>query len=321
MLNFMHLESLNAVLETGSFSGAGKKLGYTTSAVSQQIAALERNLGAQLFERGPRNLWPTATARLVNDAAQGVLSQIAEFEEEIRTAAAGTDRGGLRIASFTSIGSRLLPRALAELIRSFPEANFPVSEKDDVDEVTEAVTSMRADLGIISIYTALPVSWPDRLVRTPVLEEEIVIIAGANRVPPLPPTCELASLTDEVWVAHPPGTRGRANLEHWCQAVGFTPNVMFETNSFDAMRGLVREGLALAAIPALALGVDRDITMHRLTDVSPRRKVYIVSRDSDQNPLLSEAEQAILSSAVHFVDWTREGFETYEVDHPLASRL
>lgn len=321
MLNFMHLESLNAVLETGSFSAAGKRLGYTTSAVSQQIAALERNLGVQLFERGPRNLWPTAAAHRVNTAALGVLSQITGCEEEIRAAASGTERGRLRIASLPGIGTRLLPRALAALVRRFPDAEVTVSEKSSTDELTEAVATMRVDVGIISTYTAVPTDWPDRLVATPILEEEIVVIAGANRVPSLPPTLELASLSDAVWVAQPPGTRGRASFEHWCQAVGFNPEVMFETNSFDTIRGLVREDLALGAIPALALGVDRNITMHRLVDVSPRRRIHLISRSSDQNPLVAEAEQVILDSADHFVDWTREGFETYEVDHPLAACL
>lgn len=61
--------------------------------------------------------------------------------------------------------------------------------------------------------------------------------------------------------------------------------------------------------------------MHRLVDVSPRRRIHLISRSSDQNPLVAEAEQVILDSADHFVDWTREGFETYEVDHPLAAYL
>ena len=320
MLNFMHLESLIAVIETGSFSGAGKKLGYTTSAVSQQIAALERNLGVQLFERGPRNLWPTVTAQHVSEAAGGVLTHIAELEARVR-AAALSDRGQLRIASFPSIGSRVLPRALAELIRSFPDADFPVSEKEHRDSIVEAVSSMRADLGLVFAYSALPISWPENLTVIPLLEEEIVVIADAHRQPGLPALCELSSLSDEVWAAHHPGSPGRANLDHWCSALDFTPNVMFETDNHAAIRGLVRENLALGMIPALALGVDRDITMHRLVDASPRRRVYLIHRESDQNPLLHEAQRTLAASADHFVHWTREGFETYEVEQPLAALL
>ncbi|WP_449277499.1 LysR family transcriptional regulator [Leucobacter sp. GX24907] len=320
MLNFMHLESLRAVLETGSLSGAGKKLGYTTSAVSQQIAALERSLGVQLFERGPRNLWPTAAARQVDEASETLLSRIAEFEDVVR-AAARSERGRLSIASFSSTGARLVPRALAELIRRFPAADFPMSEYEQVEEIIEAVSSMRADLGLIFTHPYQPVSLPDRLVSVPVLDEEVVVLAGAGRSAKLAATLALESLANEVWVSHHAAAAGRVNLEYWGGVAGFRPKVMFETESNDAIRGLVREGVALALAPALALGVDRGITMHRLTDVNPRRQVHLIYRDTDKNPLLPEAERMILASADHFIAWTHEGFDTDELRVPLAARI
>ncbi|MFF3490496.1 LysR family transcriptional regulator [Streptomyces sp. NPDC002795] len=73
MLNLVHLQTFQAVLETGSLSAAGKRLGYTTSAVSQQVAALERGLGVRLFERGPRSLRPTHAAERVGLVAGSLL--------------------------------------------------------------------------------------------------------------------------------------------------------------------------------------------------------------------------------------------------------
>lgn len=320
MLNFMHLESLRAVLDTGSLSAAGKKLGYTTSAVSQQISALERTLGVQLFERGPRNLWPTAAAQQVNEAAAHVLAQIADFEETVR-AAARQEHGRLRIASFTSASSRLLPRALAELIERFPDADFPVAEQQNADEVIEAIASMRADLGLVIVHPERPTEWPEGIVSIPVFEEDYVVLAGRGCSPGLAPMIELASLSDAVWAAAPVGAAERTALEYWCASVGFTPKVMFESENHEALRGMIRENLALGIFPALAMGVDRNITMHRLSDVRPRRRVHIIYRETDQNPLLQEAEAGILNSADDFISWTGEGFETDELRMPIAARL
>lgn len=320
MLNFLHLQTLRAVLESGSFSAAGRKLDYTTSAVSQQIASLERSLGVQLFERGARSLWPTAAAYQIDETAGGVLLGIDEFENQVR-AAARRGGGRLRIASFASIGSRLLPSALALLVEQFPDADFPVSEGRESSAVIEAVSSMRADLGLVFAYPPLPVNWSEDLVVVPVLDEEIVVLAGRTRGATLEPTVKLASLADETWVAHHPDSAGRVSFDYWCSTADFTPKVMFETNNFDTLRGVVRENLALGLIPSLALGVDRTITMHRLTDVNPHRKVYLIYRKADRNPLLQEAERAIFSSADHFISWTREGFETDEMQQALASRL
>ncbi|MGI8310990.1 LysR family transcriptional regulator [Saccharopolyspora hattusasensis] len=319
MLNFIHLQTLQAVLETGSLSAAGKKLGYTTSAVSQQISALERSLGVQLFERGPRNLWPTAAAQQVNEIASGILARLDEFEEEMRGAARG-DRGRLRLASFPSIGSRLLPRALSPLVARFPDAEFTVHDETRSSAIAETIRSMRADLGLVFEYDAVPEAWPDDLAVHPILDEQIVVLAGVNGSRSLAPTVDLASLSDKIWVANRPDSTGRANLEYWCSQAGFAPHVRFETNDFDVIRGIVRENLAIAFVPALALGVDPTITMHRISGRRPRRKIRAVHRSADQNPLLVETIAAINEAADHFITWTKSGFGTDTVHEALAAR-
>ena len=319
MLNVIHLQTLKAVLKTGSLSAAGKELGYTTSAVSQQVAALERSLGVQLFERGPRNLWPTAAAHQVGEVAGGVLDRLAEFEAEMRGVARG-DRGRLRIAQFPSAGSRLVPPALGRLASRVPDAEFTVQDEGQPTAVTESVRAMRADLGLVFEYDAVPQTWPDDLIVHPVLDEEIVVLSGAQRHDPLPPTVDLASLSDQIWVANRADSAGRTNLEHWCALSGFHPLVRFETYDFDTIRGIVREDLGIAFVPALALGHDPTITMHRIEGRTPRRKIRAIHRTADPNPLLAEALSAIAEASEEFVNWTSRGFETDTVHRPLASR-
>lgn len=237
----------------------------------------------------------------------------------MRGAARG-DRGRLRLASFPGIGSRLLPRALAQLVEAFPNAEFTVHDEGRSSEVAESVRSMRSDLGLVFEYDAVPQLWPDDLSVYPVLDEQVVILAGAGRSQPLAPTVDLASLSDEIWAAHRPDSTGRANLEYWCAQAGFAPLVSFETNHYDVIRGIVRESLALAFVPALALGTDSTITMHRIRDRHPRRRIRAIHRSTDQNPLLPQAISAIEDAADHFITWTKNGFGTDTLKQALASR-
>lgn len=319
MLNVVHLQTLLAVLETGSLSAAGRKLGYTTSAVSQQVSALERSLDVPLFERGPRNLWPTTAAHKVGDIAGDVLERLAELEAEMRGVASG-EQGRLRLAQFPGAGSRLLPPALGLLTGRVPGAEFTVQEEGQSAAVTDAVRLMRADLGLVFEYDAVPETWPDDLRVRPVLDEEIVVLSGAQRHHTLPPTVDLASLSDQIWVANRSDSAGRTNLEHWCALNGFHPRVGFEPYDFDTIRGFVREGLGIAFVPALALGHDPTITMHRIEGPTPRRKIRAIHRAADPNPLLGEALTAIAEAAEAFVSWTSSAFETDTVHRPLASQ-
>lgn len=317
MLNLVHLQTLQAVLETGSFSAAGKRLGYTTSAISQQISTLERGLGVPLFERGPRNLWPTHAAKRIGGVAGVILARLEEFESEVQTAARA-DRGRLRVSSFPSAGARLLPRVLTQLVCRYPEAEFSLHEETKPLAVAEAVDTARADLGLVYEHDTVPEQWPEDLSVHSILDEEIVVLTGATRRKPLAARVELESLADELWVANRTGAAGRASFEHWCAQVGFRPKVRFETNNFDVIRGVVRENLGIAFIPALSLGVDKTITMHRLEDVAPRRRVYAVHRRSDPNPLLAKAIGLINEAADEFIRWTTTGFVTDTEHTPLA---
>lgn len=319
MLNVVHLQTLRAVLATGSLSAAGRKLGYTTSAVSQQIAALERSLDVQLFERGPRNLWPTDAAHQVGEVARDVIDRLAEFEAEMRGVARG-DAGRLRLAQFPGAGSRLVPPALGRLAERVPDAEFTVQDERHSAAVTDVVRSMRADLGLVFEYDAVPETWPDDLSVHPILDEEIVVLSGAQRRDTLPPTVDLASLSDQIWVANQSDSAGRTNLEHWCALSGFHPRVRFETDDFDTVRGIVRETLGIAFVPALALGHDPTITMHRIEGLTPRRKIRAVHRAADWNPLLGDALSAITEASEAFVSWTSSGFETDTVHRSLAAR-
>lgn len=317
MLNLVHLRTLLAVLETGSLSGAGRKLGYTTSAVSQQIAALERSLDVKLFERGPRNVWPTHASEQVGRLAAKMLSQLDEFEQAMGQVA-GADRGRLRLCAFSTAGAQLLPRALARLVTRFSQAEFSLQEEGRSAAVADAVQASRSDLGLVCEYEGVPESWPAELAVYPILDEEVVVLAGRLREHPLPAVVRLTELANETWVANRIESAGRENLELWCTQAGFEPRVAYETDDFDVMRGIVRGNLGIALVPALALGTDGSITMHRIEGVRPRRKVRVVHRAADPNPLLVEAIDAIALAASEFATWTTTAFQSNPNRAPVA---
>jgi DNA-binding transcriptional LysR family regulator len=318
MLNLVHLQTLQAVLKTGSLSGAAKELGYTTSAVSQQIAALERALGVKLFERGPRNLWPTAAAVQMGGHAAAVLSRLGEAEEDVRAFADG-NRGRLRVAAFGTVSAQLLPRALARLVDRFPGAELTLQDDDGgPDDVAQAVCEGRADLGLVFEYDLVPQTWPGELRVSPVLDEELVVLCGPGQRTEDPHHTDLAALADAIWVANREDSAGYRNLTRLCAQAGFKPEIRFTSNDFDVIRGIVRENLGVAMVPALALGIDRSITMRRMRTRSPRRKVYAVHRSTDPNPLLPAAVGAVHEAARGFLVWTTEALGV-RVDPPLAS--
>lgn len=317
MLNMVHLQTLQAVLETGSLSGAAKELGYTTSAVSQQIAALERALGVRLFERGPRNLWPTTAAVQMGRHAAAILSRLSEAEEDIRGYADG-HRGRLRVAGFATVGAQLLPRALARLVARFPEAELTLQDDGGPAEVVQAVCDGRADLGLVFEYDLVPQSWPGELRTCPILDEELLVLCGPDQRTRERFHTDLPELSGEIWVANREDSAGYENLLRLCAQSGFKPEIRFTSDDFDVIRGIVRENLGVALVPALALGIDRAITMRRLKSDGPRRKVLAVHRATDLNPLVLAGVEAIHEAAEEFVRWTTEAFGV-RLDSPLAA--
>lgn len=312
MINPVHLQTLKAVLDTGSLSGAAKVLGYTTSAVSQQIAALERSVGVRLFERGPRSLWPTSAALQMGGQANEILYRIGEVEETMRAFSEGR-RWRLRVGAFATVGARLLPDALARLVDRFHDTELLVHDGDP-RELAESVREAKTDLALVCEYDLVPRTWPGELRVHPVLDEETVLIRAAghgdSRV-------RLGELAEEVWISNHPGSAGHDNLLRACAQAGFSPDVRFCSDDFDVVRGIVRAGLGVALVPSLALGGDQAIAVRRLPGGGPRRRVHALYRSTDPNPLLPVAVDAIRRTAREFASG-RDGVFGAPCASPLA---
>src|SRR3954447_9804276 len=148
MLDVRRMRVLREVAARGSFSGAAEALSFTQSAISQQIAALERETGTKLVERGARGIRLTQAGGVLVRHAEVVLARLANAEEEL-AALAGLRGGRLRLSSFQSAGATLVPRAVAEFHERYPEVELGLVDAEP-EEATELLRA--GEIGLALVY-------------------------------------------------------------------------------------------------------------------------------------------------------------------------
>lgn len=298
MLQPVQLRTLQEVLTAGSFAAAGERLGFTASAVSQQIAALERSTGLLLFERRARSVRPTAAARALAARLGGLLGQLDELDREMRALAAGRT-GVVRIGSFPTASAALLPPALARLRRSAPDLGVLLDEAEPAELVPRLVAG-NLDLALVYRYDSVPRAWPAELRATPLLRESLVLLvephhpAGASGPDPV----ALAALAGETWAASREDSAGARSLERLCADAGFAPRIAFRSNDYQVVHGLVAAGLGIALVPALAATAGTG-TARTLDVTAPRagRRVLALHRRVDADPALDLLLDALTRAA------------------------
>src|ERR687885_1155909 len=154
MLDVRRLRVLREVIHRGSFSAAAEALSFTQSAVSQHVAALERETGTRLVERGPRGVRLTDAGRALVCHADAILARIEDAEDEL-AAIAGLREGRLRLASFQSAGATLVPRAVAAFNERHPQVEMAMVEAETADACAR-LRSGEIDLALIYDSEAIP---------------------------------------------------------------------------------------------------------------------------------------------------------------------
>lgn len=253
MLNPLHLRTLVEVVRTGSFAAAARRLGYTPSAVSQQISALERAVALPLFEREAHSVRATPAAGLLAERSLELLASFGSLDDEIEAISAGR-LGRLRLGSFPTASARVLPRGLAAFVADHPGVDVQLDEGEP-DELLPLLQSGDMDLALVYRYDLVPRRWPRRLVETPLLHEDLLVHLPSGHALAGRPALELTDLDGETWIASRETTAGATCLVRACSAAGFAPKVAFRSNDYDVVQGLVAAGLGIALIPALAHAV------------------------------------------------------------------
>jgi len=274
MLDVRRMRVLREVAVRGSFSGAAEALSFTQSAVSQQIAALEREAGTVLVERGARGVRLTDAGHAVVRHAEAILARLAEAEAELE-AIAGLRGGRLRMASFESAGASLMPIAIARFRAEHPAVDLSLALLEPAD----AVAGLRAgELELTLVFdggtNAVEVG-TDGIERQFLLDDPMYVALHPDHPLAHKSDLRLADLAADAWIQGIPGCECNKIVDRACQAAGFEPRVAFQADDYAAIQGLVAAGVGVGPIAELGLSTVRDdIVIRSFGDDIPPRRVH-----------------------------------------------
>jgi DNA-binding transcriptional LysR family regulator len=299
-----HLAALQAIAEEGSFRAAGERLGYTQSAVSHQIATLERIVGAKLIERpgGPRKVFLTEVGSLVLRHGEAILARLYAARVDTATMVAGGPPR-LRVGTYQSVSDHLLPELLPRFRRDRPRVEVSLVDSSSDDELLGDLE--RGELDLAFALLPLP-EGPFAFVE--LMRDPWVLLVPADS--PLARHDEPVSL-DEF--AHLPliGARlhrCRMEVDAHFLARGLKPDYAFRSDENGTVHGLVAAGMGLGIVPQLAVDPhDRRVVALQLgSEPSPRAIALAWHRDRDGSP----AAEAFVAIAVELCAELESGAES-----------
>ncbi|AEW94211.1 MULTISPECIES: LysR family transcriptional regulator [Streptomycetaceae] len=292
MLDLARLRALHAVHVHGSVGAAAGALGYTPSAVSQQIAKLERETRTTLLERKGRGVALTDEAHLLVSTAQRLLSIVEETEVALEQRR-GLPAGRLTMAAFPTAARGILPGVLAQLAADHPALELRLVEQDphvSVDLVARGVV----DLAVAHDWDIAPLPAPDGLERVALGADRCDVLLPAGH--PLADRAELcrADLTALRWICQPPGTVCHEWLVRTLRASGAEPDLAYQVAEFATQLALVAAGLGVALVPRLGRGPVPEQVVVRPLEPAPVRGVFALWRaKASRRPAIAETVRVL----------------------------
>ncbi|NUP75120.1 MAG: LysR family transcriptional regulator, partial [Sinomonas sp.] len=252
MVNPVHLQTLLEVVRQGSFASAAQQLGYTASAVSQQMAALERETGVQLFIRSPKSVTPTEAAIVMTRHAAKVLTDIDALKAATARAADAASQG-LRLGIFPSLATYVLPAVL----RSERSRNLGLDLHVSVAEPGETIRGLLAggQLDVVLVYQVgqSGLAWPHTMDRQWIGDDPFRVILPASWGIADGAQVSAAQLSGMPWIVHHPGTSDATVISRLFASCGLEPRVVAYSDDFNASLSLSSSGLGATLVPELAL--------------------------------------------------------------------
>jgi DNA-binding transcriptional LysR family regulator len=278
MLDVRRMQVLREVVEHGSITAAATALGYTPSALSQQVSALEREAGIALLERTPRGVRPTEAGALLCAHAVAIGRQLDEAEAGLADLRNG-HTGRVVVRYFATAGAALVAPAVAELRREHPGVVVDLRLTDPEDPLPE-VREGRADLGVLVRSGARPEVDGIRFVH--LLDEGYAAVLPVGHPLAAHRTLDLAQLACEPWIGST--WRGPCHdaLLAVCESAGFRPEFVVESEDYATAQAFVAAGLGVALLPRLALRGHRNphVEVREVAGREPLRTIYAVTRAS-----------------------------------------
>lgn len=296
MLNLERLRTLDALARHGSVSGAAEALHVTTSAVSQQMGKLEREVGQRLLAKNGRGVRLTDAGRLLSEHASRILSQV-ELAQSDLEAHRGQVVGELRLSAFPTAARGLFPAALAALRARHPALRVRSSELEPENGVAGVVRG-DLDLAVVLDWYNKPMPVPDGLVKAPLLDDPADVAMPAGHRLADRDEVDLGEFAEDEWITWGEGEFCHEWLMFTLRSRGIEPNVGHRSAETHTQLALVAAGLGVCIAPLLGRHpVPPGVVMVPLKQ-RVRRHVYVVWRaDADRRPSIRAAVEALQTAA------------------------
>jgi DNA-binding transcriptional LysR family regulator len=290
MLDIRRMKVLREVAARGSFSAAAEALNFTQSAVSQHIAALERETGTQLVERFSRGVRLTEAGTVLVTHADAIIARLESAEEDL-AAIAGLRGGRLRLVCFQSAGATVVPRAVATFHGRHPDVELSLREAEP-DEAAQLLKAGEVDLALVYDHPATMLA--PELELTHLLDDSYDALlpaghplAGRRRV-------ALKELSEDPWILSTATCGCRQITASSCRDAGFDPRVAFEADETLAAQALVAAGVGVTLLPRMALTAVHPGTVPCSLKDGPVRRILAARVDGGFHSPASDAMLEIL---------------------------
>jgi DNA-binding transcriptional LysR family regulator len=269
MLDVHRLRVFRSVVASGSIQAAATNLGYTASAVSQHVSALQRETGLTLVTRIGRGIEPTPAGLALADEIDGVLSRLGDVESFVDDLRAGRT-GTLSMAYFASVGAAWMPTVVRRLVTDFPTLRLQLALRDDLP----SNPAERPDLQVVVEQERFRPGTGSRAHH--LLDDPYLVVLPRHHRMAKRGAVELTELTNERWVDNDIA-RGwcRRNLIEACRAAGFSPPFHVEAHDYPTAIAFVDAGIGITVLPRLAArNLPPGVTTLALTGLAPQRSIY-----------------------------------------------
>jgi DNA-binding transcriptional LysR family regulator len=288
-VQFQQLQYFVAVAEARHFTRAAELVHVAQPSLSQQIKALERELGADLFQRARGNITLTDAGEALLPLARRILADADTARHEVQELVQ-LRRGRVRLGATPSLCTGLLPDVLRVFHDLHPGIQLLIEESGSHDLVRELA---RGSLDLALIVLPLPPASP-ALTTVELLREDLVVVSSAAAAAPRRPV-RIADLRDQPLVMFRHGYDLRELTVAACRAEGFEPSFTVEGGEMDAVLGFVRAGLGVAVVPSMvAKQAGRDLRVTRLARPGLRRTIALAHRSDVAPPRAARELQRVL---------------------------
>lgn len=295
VINSARLQVLLEIARLGTIAAAARELELSPSAVSHQLAALERELGVALVERGPRNLSLTGVGERLADYAQQIADLMSAAEDEL-TAHGRSTLGVLRCGFFATSGTELLPQALSAFTTSRPgvEVDLVLGQPQ---ELLPALERRELDVVVSFEYPLAPLHDVPSCEITTVLRDQQRVVLPVKHPLASRETLTLRSLARDPWIT----TRGMDSatsvLERAATLSGFRPRVRCRSDHYEVTLALVRAGIGVALVPTLALRATEGLVARAIDRDDLHREIGVATRRNNPNPVVRAFTECLRDAA------------------------